>query len=124
MAIARALALVAGTGALVAVACHKVPYTERQQYNVIPNSIMMNLGQSSYAEALQGAPVRQRGEDAETLARVGRRIAKSANEPTFAWEYTLVDDPTVNAWCMPGGYIAFYTGILPVLENEAGMVMP
>jgi predicted Zn-dependent protease len=121
MAMARAAALVAGTGALVAVACHKVPYTERHQYNVIPNPIMMGLGKSSYAEALQGAQVRNRGADAETLERVGRRIAKSANEPDFEWQVSLVDDPTVNAWCMPGGYIAFYTGILPVLANEAGM---
>jgi predicted Zn-dependent protease len=121
MAFARAVALVVGSGALVVVACHKVPYTERQQYNVIPNAVMTSIGKSSYAEALQGAPVARRGEDAATLERVGQRIAKAANEPSYDWEYALVQDPTVNAWCMPGGKIAFYTGILPVVSNEAGM---
>jgi predicted Zn-dependent protease len=91
------------------------------QYNLVPNTLMTSLGASSYAEALQGERIERRTEDAQTLGSVGGRIAKAADEPDYAWEYSLVDDPTVNAWCLPGGYIAFYTGILPVLRNEAGM---
>jgi len=52
---------------------------------------------------------------------VGDRIAAAANEPDFAWEFSLIEDDMMNAWCLPGGYIAFYTGILPVLDNESGM---
>jgi predicted Zn-dependent protease len=103
------------------VACAKVPYTNRTQYNLVPNAIMTSLGASSYAEALQGAPVERRTEDTQVLKRVGGHISKAADEPDFAWEFALIDDPTINAWCLPGGYIAFYSGILPVLQNEAGM---
>ena len=44
-----------------------------------------------------------------------------ADQPDFDWSYALINDPQMNAWCLPGGYIGFYTGILPVLRNEAGM---
>ncbi len=121
MRTARVLAFATGMSALGAVACAKVPYTDRIQYNLVPNGIMMSLGASSYAETLQGAPVERKTEDAKVLRAVGQRIAKVAAEPDYAWEFALIDDATVNAWCLPGGYIAFYTGILPVLQNEAGM---
>lgn len=106
---------------LVVLACNKVPYTGRKQFNPIPGALMSSMGKQSYADTLQGATVAAKGEDTQTLQRVGRRISKVANEPRFDWQYTLIEEATVNAWCMPGGYIAFYTGILPVLENEAGM---
>lgn len=121
MRTARVLALGTGMGALVVVACAKVPYTERVQYNLVPNALMTSLGKTSYADALQGQPVERKTDDSKTLHTVGRHIAAAADEPDYAWEFALVDDPTINAWCLPGGYIAFYTGILPVLQNEAGM---
>jgi len=117
----RVLAFGTGIAALGVVACAKVPYTDRTQYNLVPNSLMMSLGASSYADALRGAAVERKTEDTKTLHTVGQHIAKAADEPDYAWEFSLVDDPTVNAWCLPGGYIAFYTGILPVVQNEAGM---
>lgn len=107
--------------ALAVVACNKVPYTGRKQLNVVPGVLMNSLGQQSYTDTLATANVQARGEDVKTLKRVGERISKVANEPSFDWQYTMIDEPTVNAWCMPGGYIAFYTGILPVLEHESGM---
>lgn len=121
MQTSRILALVVGCAALTVAACQKVPYTGRRQLNLIPNGIMNSVGQSSYAATLSGAQVKKRGEDNETLQRVGGRISKVANEPRFAWEFSLLDEEEINAWCLPGGYIAFYTGILPVLKNEAGM---
>lgn len=108
-------------GALVLSGCNKVPYTGRTQLNVIPGPLMSLLGKQSYSDTLQGVRVKARGEDTQTLRRVGERISKVANEPKFDWQYSLIEDSMVNAWCMPGGYIAFYTGILPVLEHEAGM---
>lgn len=113
-------ATVLAVGALV-VACAKVPYTGRRQYNVVPNGIMRGLGKSSYSDMLAEVKVQRKGDDAATLTKVGGRISAAANEPEFDWSYALIDDDTVNAWCLPGGYIGFYTGILPVLENEAGM---
>ncbi|MEQ1507200.1 MAG: M48 family metallopeptidase [Myxococcota bacterium] len=118
----RNVALVAGLGALAVVACHKVPYTGRVQYNLVPDSIMRGVGQSSYQSTLSDSKVEKTGEDHDILVKVGNKISKVANQPDYEWKYSLIqDDATINAWCMPGGYIAFYTGILPVLQHEAGM---
>ena len=117
----RNLAIGVAGATLVFVACHKVPYTGRVQYNVIPDAIMKGVGQSSYQSTLAGSRLEKKGEDHETLVKVGQKISAAAKEPDYAWEFALIDEETINAWCMPGGYIAFYTGILPVLQNEAGM---
>lgn len=121
MSSGRFSALLAGVVAL-AVACHKVEYTGRIQYNLIPDSIMRKIGKSSYQGELSDARVLKEGPDHAKLMQVGKRISRAADEPKYDWRFNLVnDDDTVNAWCLPGGYIAFYTGILPVLRNEAGM---
>ncbi len=60
----------------------------------------------------------------DPLQRVGRAIADAAAKPDYEWEFKLIDDPgTVNAWCLPGGKIAFYTGIYPILKDESGMAI-
>lgn len=108
--------------ALVLVGCTKVPVTGRRQYNIIPDSIMVGLGKSAYTQTLSESKVEKKGDDAEMLAKVGKRIATVANRKDYDWRYKLLDDEdTINAWCLPGGKIAVYTGILPVLKNEAGM---
>jgi len=107
---------------VLAAACAKVPFTGRKQFNLVPSGIMKTLGKSSYASTLEGVKlVKRKDADAQTLRAVGDRIADVANEPDFAWEFSLIEDDMMNAWCLPGGYIAFYTGILPVLKNESGM---
>jgi predicted Zn-dependent protease len=121
MSLPRKAALVAAAASL-AVACHKVEYTGRVQYNLIPDSIMRGIGKSSYQAQLGEARVEREGPDKEKLTQVGKRISRAADEPKYDWRFNLIeDDDTINAWCLPGGYIAFYTGILPVLRNEAGM---
>lgn len=107
---------------LLAGACVKVPYTGRKQFNLVPDKLMNGLGKQSYATMLEGAAVKgARGESGQVLTRVGNRVARVANKPEFDWQFRLIDDEQLNAWCLPGGYIGFYTGILPVLESEAGM---
>ncbi len=106
----------------VASACSKAPVTERVQFNLIPDKLMSPLGESAYQEMLTGADLQTSGRDVDLLRRVGKRISKVAQRPDYKWRYSLIEDPdTLNAWCLPGGKIAFYSGILPVLENEAGM---
>lgn len=105
----------------VAVACAKVPVTGRRQFNVIPNSVMTGLGKSSYKQSLGGKNIVRDGKDADVMQTVGRRIAVIADEPDYDWSYALIKDKTMNAWCLPGGYIGVYTGILPAMQNEAGM---
>ncbi len=114
---ARYLAL----GVVLLISCAKVPYTKRAQYNLVPDAIMEQLGKMSYTQALGAEKKIRKGDDAETLKKVGNKIAKSAKEPDYEWEETLIESDEINAWCMPGGKIGFYTGILPVLKNEAGM---
>ncbi len=102
--------------------CSKAPVTDRVQFNLIPDAIMLPLGKSSYGEMLSGAPLDKKSTNHTTLRNVGKRISKVADKPKYKWQYNLIkDDDTLNAWCLPGGKIAFYSGILPVLQNEAGM---
>jgi len=102
-------------------ACTRVPGTGRLQLNYIPESLMEQLGKSTYQDTLSQSKVDKTGDDADVLTKVGKRIAKVTGK-NYEWKYRLIEDKgTVNAWCLPGGKIAFYTGILPVLDNEAGM---
>ena len=119
--ILRRVATVLAMSTAVLVACHKIPFTNRLQFNVIPDGIMNSIGKTSYTSQLQGVSLVRGGTDNTTLRKVGEGIAKQANQPKYDWEYALIDEPTINAWCLPGGKIGFYTGILPVLKNEAGM---
>lgn len=116
----RPLAFVAAAAALL-VACAKVPYTGRKQYNIIPDSLMRGLGKSTYKSMLSDVRVRKKGENNDVLQKVGRRISRVADQPKYDWQFSLIDSDEINAWCLPGGYIGFYDGILPVLRNEAGM---
>ena len=103
-------------------ACSRAPFTNRLQLNLVPDPLMTQLGSVTYVEMLGGARVERKSQDAKILKSVGRRISRVAKKPSYRWRYALItDDETANAWCLPGGKIAFYTGILPVLETEAGM---
>ena len=114
--LARGLAL-----ALALTGCSKVPVTGRRQPNLIPNVLMNDLGKTAYQDTLSSATVEKEGADAERMKKVGKRIAKVTGED-YEWRYSLIeDDETINAWCLPGGKIGVYTGILPVMKNEAGM---
>lgn len=110
--------LIAG---LLVSGCKRHPITGKRQVNAVPDNVMNNLGKTSYQETLAASNVAAKGPNVNVLDRVGKRISQAANEPKFDWQYNLIAEDTVNAWCMPGGYIGFYTGILPFLENEAGM---
>jgi predicted Zn-dependent protease len=118
--IIRATAIVVGLTTLT-FACSRAPYTNRIQFNLIPNGIMNGIGKTAYSSMLSETRVASGTDNAQTLTQVGRRISRVADQPKFDWEYSLIREDTVNAWCLPGGKIGFYTGILPVLENEAGM---
>ena len=119
----RSLPLVSlATAALGLAACSRVPVTNRAQLNLIPDKIMQDLGKTAYTDTISDASVLKTGDESTVLKRVGQRISKATDETDYQWRYSMLeDDDTINAWCMPGGKIAFYTGILPVLKNESGM---
>jgi predicted Zn-dependent protease len=102
--------------------CSTAPVTGRKQLNAIPDPVLRPMGASTYKEMLSTAKVDRKSADAKRLRKVGRRIARVATKPLYNWRYALIrDKDTINAWCLPGGKIAFYKGILPILKNEAGM---
>ncbi len=115
--------------------CATVPYTGRTQLALMPDREVMEMSRSSYREVIDGSKVLTSTPEAEMVERVGRRIAAAAEEflrdqgladraGDFEWEFTLIDDDqTVNAWAMPGGKIAFYTGILPLTRDEEGLAV-
>ena len=114
--------------------CSAVPVTGRRQLSIISASEMNSLAASSYKETLASSKLSTNVEQTALIKRVGERISKGVEQymaenkmssalKGFQWEFNLIDDPSVNAWCMPGGRVAFYTGILPVCQNEAGIAV-
>ncbi|MEY3212047.1 MAG: hypothetical protein RIT28_2528 [Pseudomonadota bacterium] len=114
-----ALALITST---IGTAAAKVPVTGRRQFNLIPDALMRQLGESSYKSTLADVKLSTGNENSQAIKSVGQAIAKAANQKSYDWEFKLIqENETVNAWCMPGGKIAVYTGLLPVVQNEAGL---
>ncbi len=103
------------------IACAKVPITGRRQLNLIPESLMISIGDSTYASMLADETLSTGNDNAQTLQTVGGAIA-AASGVDYDWEFRLIqDNQTINAWALPGGKSAVYTGLLPVVENEAGL---
>lgn len=105
--------------------CQTVPGTGRSQLNFFSTGQAIQLGEEAYPQLLEGATIVTSGPEYEMVQRVGQRIQRAANrlypDPAkqFDWEFKLVkDDQMVNAWALPGGKCAVYTGLLPVTQDE------
>ncbi len=110
-------------GAL-AIACATIPVTGRRSFNIIPDSQAEALGADSYRQVLAQSKLITSGADYNRVVEVGRRIAEVSDSPGLPWEFNLIDDAeTVNAFCLPGGKVAVYTGILPVTQSDAGLAV-
>ena len=114
-----------GIALLLVGACQTVPVTGRQQFNLIPASQDAQLGAQAYTEMLAGAKVRTSGPEHQMVNNVIQRLVAVADAPSdFQWEVNVIDDPkTANAWALPGGKMAVYTGILPITEDETGLAV-
>jgi predicted Zn-dependent protease len=109
---------------LILAACKSVPYTNRKALLLVSASEEAALGESEYKNALSQAKISTDVAANAQLQRVGARLAKAADKPDYKWEFTLIDDPkTINAWCLPGGKVAVYTGILPVTKDDDGLAV-
>ncbi|MBO0340060.1 MAG: M48 family metallopeptidase [Allomuricauda sp.] len=119
---------------MAVMACKTNPFTGKSTLNFYDNSQMFPMAFSQYDQFLKENKVVTGTSDAQTITRVGQRIASAAERwldangypgylKDYQWEYNLVEDEAVNAWCMPGGKIVFYTGILPIAQNEAGIAV-
>ena len=115
-------------------ACSTVPITGRSQLNLIPGSSMLSMSLQQYDQFLKENKVSTNKEQTQMVKRVGARV-QNAVERYFAasglkehlndykWEFNLVEDKQVNAWCMPGGKVVVYTGILPIAVDDAGLAV-
>jgi predicted Zn-dependent protease len=120
------------TGALFA--CSSVPITGRKQLNLVSDSEVLSLSLQEYKDYIQTAKKSTDKTAAALVVKVGQNIAKAvelyyksigAEEllKDYDWEFNLIDDSQVNAFCMPGGKIVVYTGILPVTQDETGLAV-
>jgi predicted Zn-dependent protease len=120
--------------AVFAVSCSTVPVTGRSQLNMIPASTMLSMSYQQYGDFMSSNQVSRDQAKVQMVQGIGKRI-QGAVERYFAqkgwsdqlkgyqWEFNLIESPEVNAWCMPGGKVVVYTGILPVTQSEEGLAV-
>ncbi len=128
--------LLSVTVAIIFIACTTNAITGRKQLSLVSESQLQSMAQTEYRQFLSQNRVvsASSSRDADMVRRVGARIASAitsyytqqglGNEVAdYQWEYNLVDSKEVNAWCMPGGKIVVYTGLLPITQNEAALAV-
>lgn len=114
--------------------CATVPITGRKQLLIYPESEMVQMSLTSYRDFLKAHPLSADLREAERVKTVGKRIARAVETymkahglesqiAGFHWEFNLVASKEMNAWCMPGGKVVFYEGILPVCKTDAGIAV-
>ena len=117
---------------LFLVSCSKVPITKRKQINLLPESEMMSMSLTSYREFLSQHPPVNGSSEAGMVKNVGAKISASVtrymNQNGYAkrvqgyqWEFNLVNSNEANAWCMPGGKVVVYSGLLPITQDESSL---
>ena len=125
-------AMVLTLAAFVLVACSTVPITGRKQLDLVPSSTMLSTSFQEYDKFLEEHKLSTNQEQTQMVKRVGTSIQKAVEQyfqqkglsnqlNGYAWEFNLVESEEVNAWCMPGGKVVVYTGILPITRDEAGL---
>ncbi len=119
----------------VILGCKHNAITGRNQLAILPESELQSMALTEYKQFLDSVHVvKSSNRDAEMVKRVGQRLVTAINNyytakglaqelAGYQWEYNLVESKEVNAWCMPGGKIVVYTGILPVTQNETALAV-
>lgn len=118
--------------ALLVLGCGTNPFTGNKTLALVPNSEILPMSFQQYNKVLEESQVVKEGDNALMIKRVGLKIANASERwladngypnytDDYKWEFSLIDEDQVNAWAMPGGKVAFYTGILPIAKNEAGV---
>ncbi|MBN7810721.1 M48 family metallopeptidase [Algoriphagus sp. H41] len=119
---------------LLAFSCAKVPLTGRNALAVVSNDEIQPLVNEEYKKALASDKTLTGTADGQKVVRVGKKMAAAVEAfliaegyqelvDDFAWEFNLLESEQVNAWCMPGGKVAFYTGIMPITKDETGIAV-
>ncbi|MXN93185.1 M48 family metalloprotease [Flavobacterium sp. Sd200] len=124
--------LSASAALLLIVACSTNPFTGKKDLNFVSNNQIFPTAFAQYDQFLKENKVIKGTSQAQMVTSVGQKIKAAAEKylnangyqgylDGYQWEYNLVDSKDVNAWCMPGGKIVVYTGILPITKDEAGL---
>jgi len=102
-----------------------VPFTDRKQLRTMKPAAEMQLGLQSYKQILADNRVISSGPVVDAVQDIGRRIARAAapEDPGFDWAFSVIDSDQANAFALPGGYTAVYTGLIPIAENEDGLAV-
>ena len=117
---------------LIVISCNTNPFTEKKTLAIVPNSTLIPMSFKQYNQVLEKENIEKGTEDAKMIQRIGVRIANAAEKwlaekgyedytENYKWEFSLIKKDMINAWAMPGGKVAFYTGILPVAKNDNGI---
>lgn len=112
--------------------CSTVPITERKRVNIVDDAEILPASFAQYENFIKENTISSNTQMTRQIEEVGLRISKSvdrfmrANGMTeeannYQWEFKLVEDDQMNAWCLPGGKVVFYTGIMPVCKNTDGI---
>jgi predicted Zn-dependent protease len=113
-------------------ACSTVPITGRSRVNLVSDSQVLPASFAQYKGFLAENKLSTDKEKSNQVKNVGAKISKAVDRfmransmvseaDSYKWEFNLVNDKTINAWCMPGGKVVFYTGIMPICANENGV---
>jgi len=114
--------------------CSTVPITGRKQLNIIPQSEMLSMSYAQYDEFLKSNKLSTDQNKTQLVKTIGGKIQLAVETfftqnnisgylQDFRWEFNLIESEEINAWCMPGGKVVVYTGILPITQNEAGLAV-
>jgi predicted Zn-dependent protease len=117
------VAALAGAALLTLTGCQIVPETGRSQLVLISGAQEAQLGLQSFADTKKSVPISKDAKANALLQKVGKRIAAVASQslPNAQWEFVVFESKEANAFCLPGGKVGIYTGILPVTQDEAGL---
>lgn len=119
---------------LYLVSCSSVPMTGRKQFVAIPSSQMISLSEESYTKVLEESELSDDRYYTDMVKSVGEKVTRAVETylkqnglesaiSGYKWQYNVLKSEELNAWCMPGGQIAFYEGIMPVCEDESGVAV-
>ncbi|MBT8317185.1 MAG: M48 family metallopeptidase [Lutibacter sp.] len=117
---------------LFIVSCSTVPITGRKRVNLVSDAQILPASFAQYEGFLKENKISSNVKMTNEIQDVGMNISKAVDKfmrangmvseaDSYRWEFNLIDDETVNAWCMPGGKVVFYTGILPICDNTDGI---
>ena len=116
-------------------ACKTVPVTGRKQLNLVPDFMIREMAFTQYDSVVRASPtLSQYDSRAQMVTRVGNRIQQavetymqqnnmSKDLKNFKWEFNTIQENIINAWCMPGGKVVVYTGLLPITQNETALAV-